>query len=161
MPTSSAIFVIGFAFAAAICGCANSQLTAMQQQVDQQKVQIESQAREIEEMRAQQQQQAASYSLPPPGSCDDEVMRRAIAHGDDQYAAGKYDIALGYYQDAAKACPNNARVELDLARVYETMGDRREAQHHYQLALNAAEANDPPVADQARQGIARVGGRPQ
>jgi tetratricopeptide (TPR) repeat protein len=161
MRTSLALVIAGVGLAAAIWGCANTQLKEMQQQVDQQKAQIENQGREIEEMRAQQQQQAASYAMPPPGSCDNEVMRHALAHGDDQYAAGKYDLALGYYQDASKACPGNASVELDLARVYETMGDRRDAQHHYQLALNAAEANDPPVADQARQGIARVGGGQQ
>jgi tetratricopeptide (TPR) repeat protein len=144
---------IGLAFLSE--GCASSQISEMQQQVDQQKAQIERQQREIEDLRAQQQQQAINTTLPPPGSCDDAVMREALAHGDEQYAAGKYEVALGYYQDAAKACPGNAQPELSLARVYEAMGNRREAMHHYQLALNAAEANST-TADQARQGMTRL-----
>jgi tetratricopeptide (TPR) repeat protein len=138
-----------------IAGCAGSQLNQMQQQIAQQKAEIEQQSREIEELRAQQQQQAVNTTLPPPGSCDDAVMHRALAHGDEQSAGGKYEMALGYYQDAQKACPGNAQVDLSLARVYEAMGDRRQAQHHYQLALSAAAANST-VADQARQGMSRV-----
>jgi len=106
-------------------------------------------------MRAQQQQQAASYRLPPPGSCDDAVMRRALAHGDDQYAGGQYAIALGYYQDAEKACPGRPQPELSLARVYEAMGNRAEARRHYQRALDAAPAGTS-VADQARRGVNRL-----
>lgn len=143
----------GLAFVSA--GCASSQLNEMRQQVEQQKAQIERQQRELEEMRAQQQQQTINTTLPPPGSCDDAVMRKALAHGDDQYAAGNYEVALGYYQDAAKACPHSAQPELSLARVYETMGKRREAMDHYQRALNAAEANSA-AADQARQGVSRL-----
>jgi tetratricopeptide (TPR) repeat protein len=129
----------------------------MQQQVAQQKAQIERQQREMEELRAQQQQQAINTTLPPPGSCDNAVMHKALAHGDQQYAGGNYQVALGYYQDAAKACPGKAEVELSLARVYESMGDHREARHHYQLALDAAEANST-TADQARQGMTRLNG---
>jgi tetratricopeptide (TPR) repeat protein len=143
-------------FALLVAGCAGSQLKQMQQQVEQQKAQIERQQRELEEFRAQQKQQAINTTLPPPGSCDDAVMRRALAHGDEQYAAANYEVALGYYQDAAKACPGKARVELNLARVYESMGDHREARQHYQLALDAAEANSA-TADQARQGMTRMG----
>jgi tetratricopeptide (TPR) repeat protein len=154
-----ALLAITTVLALLIGGCAGSQLDEMQQQLDQQKAQIERQNREIEEMRAQQQQPAVNTTLPPPGSCDDAVMRKALAHGDDQYASGKYEMALGYYQDAAKACPGKAQVELSLARVYEAMGDRRQAQHHYQLALNAAQSKSA-VADQARQGMSRVGAGP-
>lgn len=139
-----------------IAGCAGSQLNEMQHQIEQQKAEIEQQNREIEEMRIQQQQQAVNSTLPPPGSCDDAVMHEALAHGDQQYAGGKYETALGYYQDAANACPGKAQIELSLARVYEAMGDRRQARHHYQLALNAAQSNSS-VADQARQGMSRVG----
>jgi tetratricopeptide (TPR) repeat protein len=140
----------------AVAGCGGSQLKEMQQQVDQQKTQIESQQRELEELRVQQQQQAVDTTLPPPGSCDDSVMREALRHGDEQYARGKYEIALGYYEDAGKACPGKAQVELSLARVYEAIGNRAEARRHYQLALDAAEANSP-VGDQARQGMTRTG----
>jgi tetratricopeptide (TPR) repeat protein len=143
------------AFAFLTGGCASQQVAAMQQQVEEQKTQIERQQREIEEMRAQQTQQAISTTPPPPGSCDDAVMHKALAHGDEQYASGKYEVALGYYQDAARACPGKAQPELSLARVYEAMGDRREARDHYQLALDAAEANSTEN-NQARQGISRL-----
>lgn len=139
-------------------GCADSQLKEMQQQVAQQKVLIEQQNKELEEFRVQQQQQALGRVPAPPGSCDNDVMHLALAHGDDQYAAGKYEVALGYYEDAARACPGKAQVELSLARAYEALGDRREARHHYQLALDSGQS-DSGAADQARKGIARVGDR--
>lgn len=149
------LLAIATGIALLCAGCESSQLNEMRQQVEQQKAQIEQQQRELEEMRAQQQQQAINTTLPPPGSCDDAVMRKALAHGDEQYAVGNYPLALGYYQDAAKACPGSAQPQLSLARVYEAMGNRGEAMHHYQLALNAAEANST-TADQARHGMTRL-----
>ncbi len=92
--------VIGCAVAAA--GCGGAQLQEMQNQVNAQQAQIEKQAREIAELNAQQN---VATTLPPPGNCDDDVMHKALAHGDDQYAQGKYNLALGYYQDAGVACP--------------------------------------------------------
>ncbi len=149
------LLAIATGLALGSAGCAGPQIAQMQQQVEQQKAQIERQQHELEELRAQQQQQAINTTLPPPGSCDAAVMRKALSLGDDRYAAGNYPLALGYYQDAAKACPGSAQPELSLARVYEAMGNRREAMHHYQLALNAAEANSTS-ADQARQGMTRL-----
>jgi len=137
-------------------GCMGSQFTEMQQQVNQQQEQIQHQQRELDELRAQQQQQAVNTALPPPGSCDPAVMHQALGLGDAQYASGKYQLALGYYQDAAKACTGKTEVELSLGRVYEALGNRDEAIRHYQLALNTAEAHSP-AADQARQGMARLG----
>jgi tetratricopeptide (TPR) repeat protein len=125
--------VIGCAVVAA--GCGGAQLQEMQNQVNTQQAQIEKQAREIAEMRAQQN---VVTTLPPPGSCDDDVMHKALAHGDDQYAQGKYNLALGYYQDAAVACPGNPQVETSLARAYEKLGDSQEAARHYQNARDAA-----------------------
>ncbi len=121
---------------AAVCGgCAGSQLREMQNQVDAQNAQIQRQAREIAEMRAQQN---VGTTMPPPGSCDDAVMHQALAHGDEQYAAGKYGVALGYYQDAAAACPANSQAETGVARAYEKLGDSEEAARHYQRARDAA-----------------------
>ncbi len=151
------ILAIAIGLSAAAGGCAGAQLEEMQRQVEAQKAQIDSQAREIAEMRALQQ--SAATTMPPPGSCDEAVMRKALAHGDDQYAAGRYATALGYYQDAGTACPGNAQAELSLARTYEKLGDRQQASQHYQLARDAAGANNT-LAEQARQGMARVGGGP-
>lgn len=121
----------------ATAGCGGTQLQEMQNQVNAQQAQIEKQAHEIAEMRAQQNFAAA---MPPPGSCDDAVMHKALAHGDEQYAAGKYSLALGYYQDAAVACPGNSQVETNLARAYEKLGDSQEAARHYQKARDATAA---------------------
>ena len=149
-------FAIGLSAAAG--GCAGAQLAEMQSQVDAQQAQIESQAREIAEMRTQQQS-AAVTTMPPPGGCDEAVMHKALAHGDDQYGTGQYTNALGYYQDAATACPGNAQADLSLARTYEKLGDRQQAAQHYQLARDAAGGNTT-LAEQARQGIARTSGAP-
>ncbi len=151
------ILAIAIGLSAAAGGCAGAQLQEMQHQVEAQKAQIDSQAREIAEMRAQQQPVATT--MPPPGSCDEAVMHKALAHGDDQYAAAQYATALGYYQDAGTACPGNAQAELSLARTYEKLGDRQQAAHHYQLARDAAGSNTT-LAEQARQGMARVGSSP-
>ena len=157
MPVRAAIMAAAMALALAAAGCAGAELEEMRHQVDAQQAQIERQGQLIEQLRAQQQ--PAATTLPPPGSCDDAVMRKAIAHGDDQYAAGKYEIALGYYQDASTACPGNAQAELSLARAYEKQGDRQQAAHYYKLARDAA-GSDNAVADQARQGISRLGAGP-
>lgn len=124
----------------AVAGCGGGQLQQMQAQVQAQQAQIEKQAHEIAEMQAQQSQQNVATTLPPPGSCDDAVMHKALAHGDEQYAQSKYNLALGYYQDAAVACPGNSQVETSLARAYEKLGDSQEAASHYQKAREAAAA---------------------
>src|SRR5262249_22474906 len=85
------ILAVAIGLSAAAAGCAGAQLQEMQHQVEAQKAQIESQAREIEEMRAQQQ--SVTTTTPPPGACDEAVMHKALAHGDDQYAAGQYTHA--------------------------------------------------------------------
>jgi tetratricopeptide (TPR) repeat protein len=157
MQVRAAIIAAATALALASAGCAGAELEEMRHQVDAQQAQIDRQGQLIAQLRAQQQ--PAGTTLPPPGSCDGTVMHKAIAHGDDQYAAGKYTIALGYYQDAATACPGNAQVELSLARAYEKSGDRQQAAHHYKLARDAA-GSDNAAAEQARQGMARLGGGP-
>jgi tetratricopeptide (TPR) repeat protein len=151
------ILAVAIGLSAAAVGCAGAQLQEMQRQVEVQKAQIDSQAREIAEMNAHQQ--SVTTTMPPPGACDEAVMHKALAHGDDQYAAGQYTNALGYYQDAGTACPGNAQAELSLGRTYEKLGDRQQAAQHYQLAHDAAGANTT-LAGQARKGIARVGGAP-
>jgi Tfp pilus assembly protein PilF len=157
MRIRAALFAIGLGLAAVATACASAQLAEMQRQVDAQNAQIESQAREIAQFRAQQQ--PAGTTPAPPGSCDDAVMRKALARGDEQLAAGKLELALGYYHDATVACPGNARAELSLAQVYEKLGDRRQAARHYQNAREAAGA-DSALAEQASEGMMRVGGPP-
>jgi tetratricopeptide (TPR) repeat protein len=129
--------VIGCVAAAA--GCGGAQLQEMQNQVNAQQAQIEQQAREIAELNAQQNVGTAT-TPPPPGSCDEDVMHKALADGDNQYAQGKYNLALGYYQDAGVACPGNPQVETSLARAYEKLGDSQEAARHYRNAHDATAA---------------------
>jgi tetratricopeptide (TPR) repeat protein len=150
------VLLIGLLVAPLAAGCMAPELKQMQQQVDQQQAQIQRQQRELDELRAQQQQQAANATLPAPGSCDPAVMNDALRLGDAQYARGNYQLALGYYQDAAKACAGKTQVELNLARDYEALGQRNEALSHYQLALDGAAAHSA-AADQAREGMARLG----
>ena len=104
-----------------------------------------------------QQSQGTSYSTAPApaGSCDAEVMRKATQRGGEAFAKGNFTQALGYYQDAATACPGNAEAELNLARTHEALGDRDSAINDYTSAANAG-GSDPAIAKQARDALERL-----
>ena len=52
-------------------------------------------------------------------------METTASHrGGDKFAAGDFNKALGYYQDALLACPNDDRAEVNVARSYEALGNK-------------------------------------
>ena len=49
----------------------------------------------------------------------------------DKFAAGDFNKALGYYQDALMACPHDDQAEVNVARSYEALGNKVAAINMY------------------------------
>ena len=74
-------------------------------------------------------------------------------------AAGEVKSAFGYYQDAVTACPQSAEAQLNLANVFETMGDRASAIAHYRVAATASGPQaEAESVNKARAALQRLGG---
>jgi Flp pilus assembly protein TadD len=144
-------------FAAFVCltispGCQQSAIDANNQQLKDQQAQIDQLKQQISVLQSGR----ASYSTAPlqPGACDQGVMAEATRKGGERMAAGDVPKALGYYQDAATACPTNGEAQLNLGNAYEAIGDRAEALQHYRSAA-AATGTDPTVVQKAREALKR------
>ncbi|MGH8014110.1 MAG: hypothetical protein ACREQ4_16590 [Candidatus Binataceae bacterium] len=158
MRTFRPLVIAAVALAATICGCASSQNAQDKQILRQQQSQLDKMKSQLAAMQAQQV--STSYnSAPPSGGCDEAVMKDATRKGGEHFAASDYGHALGYYQDAATACPASAQAQLNLARTYEAIGDRQRALQHYRLAATDASGTNTVVAAQANQAIARLSAR--
>jgi tetratricopeptide (TPR) repeat protein len=145
----------------AAAGCLSDAIKQNQQQLDQQKAELEQLKQQVADLKAAQQ---PSYptSAPPPGSCDRAVMQEATRRGGERLAASEFTKALGYYQDAVTACPTSAQALLNVARAYEALGDRGRAADFYRRAVQAAPTDhdaNPAVAEQAQQALARLAAR--
>jgi tetratricopeptide (TPR) repeat protein len=151
----------GVAIALGAAGCMSDAIKQNQQQLDQQKAELNQLKQQIAELKAAQQ---PSYptAAPAPGSCDKGVTQAATKRGGDRFAAGDFSKALGYYQDAVTACPTSAQVQLNVARAYEALGNRDQAMDYYRRAINAAPSDHdagPAVAEQAQQALSRLAAR--
>ena len=87
-------------------------------------------------------------------------METVASHrGGDKFAAGDFNKALGYYQDALLACPNDERAEVNVARSYEALGNKvaainlyrkvaegRQQQRHRQRRPGRSQGRAPPPA---------------
>jgi tetratricopeptide (TPR) repeat protein len=139
-------------------GCLSDAIKQNQQQLDQQKAELDQLKQQVADLRAAQQ---ASYPTiaPPPGSCDKAVMQVATRHGGERFAASEFTKALGYYQDGVTACPTSAQAQLNVARAYEALGDRDQAMDYYRRAIQAAPSDHDAafgVSEQAQQALARL-----
>src|SRR5580704_15274225 len=134
-------------------GCLSDAIKQNQQQLDQQKAELDQLKQQVADLKAAQQ---PSYptTAPPPGSCDKDVMQVATRHGGERFATSEFTKALGYYQDAITACPTSAQAQLNVARAYEALGDRDQALDYYRRAIQSAPSDDAAVAQQARQALA-------
>jgi tetratricopeptide (TPR) repeat protein len=157
---ASAELAIGLAIVMSVgaAGCLSDAIKQNQQQLDQQKTELDQLKQQVADLQAAQQ---PSYptTAPPPGSCDKAVMQVATRHGGERLAASEFTKALGYYQDAVTACPTSAQALLNVARAYEALGDRYHAMDYYRRAVQAAPADHdahPAVAEQAQQALARL-----
>jgi tetratricopeptide (TPR) repeat protein len=139
-------------------GCLSDAIKQNQQQLDQQKAELDQLKQQVADLKAAQQ---PSYptTAPPPGSCDKDVMQVATRHGGERFEASEFTKALGYYQDAITACPTSAQAELNVARTYEALGDRDQAMDFYKRAIQSAPSDHDAAAGvsaQAQQALARL-----
>jgi tetratricopeptide (TPR) repeat protein len=149
---------LAIAIAVGAAGCMSDAIKQNQQQLEQQKAELDQLKQQVADLKAAQQ---PSYPTTPPspGSCDKSVMQVATKHGGERFAASAFDKALGYYQDAITACPTSAQAQLNVARAYEALGDRGQAMDYYRRAIQSAPSDhdaDPAVAQQAQQALARL-----
>src|SRR5579864_6131118 len=95
-----------------VCGCMSAAIEENQRQLAQQQAELDHLKAEVAELKA-----GSTYAVAPSsGGCDEAVASEATRHGGQQFGAGNFEQALGYYQDALKACPGRASAELNIAR---------------------------------------------
>ena len=151
----SPLVIASLIFASALSGCLQGAIAANQQQLEQQQVELDQLKQQVAALQAQQSQPYGATAS-AAGACDKAVMEVATRKGGERFAASDFTRALGYYQDAATACPTNAQAQLNVARTFEAIGDRTQALAHYKLA--SAATGDADAARQAREAIVRLGG---
>jgi tetratricopeptide (TPR) repeat protein len=134
-------------FALIAAGCSD-QNDATQKLVQQQQEQLEHQQQELEQLQANQNQgYTPGAATSPRGGCDKEVEMTATHRGGEKFAAGDFNKALGYYQDALLACPNDDKAEVNVARTYEALGNKVAAINMYRKVADAGDANSATVSD--------------
>lgn len=117
--------------------------------MQQQQEQIEKQQQEIEAIRANQNQNyTPGVASSSSGACDKQVEQTATERGGNKFAESDFAKALGYYQDALTACPNDDRAEVNVARTYEALGNNAQAVKYYR---RAAESSGPTVSDASEE----------
>jgi tetratricopeptide (TPR) repeat protein len=138
-------------------GCLGDQIDATNKLVQQQQEQLEHQQQELEALQANQNSgYTPGVATSPRGGCDKEVETVASKRGGDKFAAGDFNKALGYYQDALMACPTDERAEVNVARSYEALGNKVAAINLYR---KVADSNSPTVNDaqeEARNALERL-----
>jgi tetratricopeptide (TPR) repeat protein len=119
----------------------SDQIDATNKLVQQQQEQLEHQQQELEALQANQNQNytpgAATHAH---GGCDKELEGIATKRGGERFAAGDFNKALGYYQDALMACPNDDQGEVNVAHAYEALGNKVEAINYYRKAADTNSA---------------------
>jgi tetratricopeptide (TPR) repeat protein len=137
-------------FALIAAGCSD-QNDATQKLVQQQQEQLEHQQQELEQLQANQNQSyapgVATTSSRGGGGCDKQVETVASQRGGEKFAAGDFNKALGYYQDALMACANDDKAEVNVARTYEALGNKVAAINMYRKVADAGDANSATVSD--------------
>src|ERR1700678_2808808 len=138
-------------------GCMGDQIDATNKLVQQQQEQIEHQQQELEQLQASQNQSytpgAASSAR---GACDKEVETIARQRGGDKFAAGDFNKALGYYQDALMACPNDEQAEVNVARSYEALGNNVAAINLYRKVADSNSATVSDAQEEAKAALLRL-----
>lgn len=142
-------------FAVAGSGCGSDEIAATNELVKQQQAEIEQQQQEIDALKSNQAPYTPGVAS-ASGGCDRGVEATATQRGGERFAAGDFNKALLYYNDAVTACPTDDRAEVNVARTYEALGNKTAAIKHYR---KAAMSNGPTVSDasdQAKAALARL-----
>lgn len=135
----------------------SDQIEATNQLVQQQQEQLEHQQQELEAIKATQSQgYTPGVATPPRGGCDKDVAKVATQRGGDRFAAGDFNKALGYYQDALLACPNDDRAEVNVARTYEALGNKASAINYYRRAADTNSATVSDAQEEAKAALLRL-----
>jgi tetratricopeptide (TPR) repeat protein len=148
--------------ALAVVGCGDEQEQATQKLVQQQQDQLERQQQEIEAIKANQNQNQNQNYTPgvamssSPGGCDKGVESMASQRGGEKFSAQDFNAALGYYQDALAACPNDDRADVNVARAYEALGNKVSAIKYYRKAADTGGPTETDAEDEARASLLRL-----
>jgi len=155
-PNQRILFVLAVAtFAIIGSGCGSDQNAATNELVKQQQTQIEQLQQQIDALKSNQTPYTPGVAS-RSGGCDRGVEQTATKRGGERFAAGDFNKALLYYNDAVTACPTDDRAEVNVARTYEALGNNAAAIKYYR---KAAESNGPTVSDasdQARAALDRL-----
>jgi tetratricopeptide (TPR) repeat protein len=135
----------------------SDQIDATNKLVQQQQEQLEHQQQELEALQANQNQgYSPGVATPAHGGCDKQVETVASQHGGEKFAAGDFNKALGYYQDALLACPNDDRAEVNIARTYEALGNNASAINYYRRAADTNSATVSDAQEEAKAALLRL-----
>ena len=138
-------------------GCMGDQIDATNKLVQQQQEQIEHQQQELEQLQATQNQSyTPGAATSGRGGCDKEVETIARQRGGDKFAAGDFNKALGYYQDALMACPNDEQAEVNVARSYEALGNNVAAINLYRKVADSNSATVSDAQEEAKAALLRL-----
>jgi tetratricopeptide (TPR) repeat protein len=125
--------------------------------VQQQQEQLEHQQQELEQLQANQNQNyTPGVASSARGGCDKEVEMTATHRGGDKFAAGEFNKALGYYQDALLACPNDERAQVNVARSYEALGNKVAAINLYRKVADSNSATVSDAQEEAKAALLRL-----
>lgn len=140
-----------------VAGCMGDQIDATNKLVQQQQEQLEHQQQELEALQANQNQSYTPGAAPAArGGCDKDVETIASKRGGDKFAAGEFNKALGYYQDALLSCPNDERAEVNVARSYEALGNNVAAINLYRKVADSNSAIDTDAQEEAKAALLRL-----
>ena len=139
-------------------GCMSDQIDATNKLVQQQQEQIEHQQQELEQLQASQNQgyTPGAATASARGGCDKEVETIARQRGGDKFAAGEFNKALGYYQDALMACPNDEQAEVNVARAYEALGNKVAAINLYRKVADSNSATVSDAQEESKAALLRL-----
>jgi hypothetical protein len=139
-------------------GCMGDQMDATNKLVQQQQEQLEHQQQELEALQANQNQAytPGAATAPRGGGCDKEVEMTATHRGGDKFAAGDFNKALGYYQDALLACANDDKAEVNVARTYEALGNKVAAINLYRKVADANSATVSDAQEESKAALLRL-----
>src|SRR5713101_5883755 len=113
-------------FAIAGSGCGGDQNAATEELVKQQQTQIEQMQQQIDALKTNQTPYTPGVAS-TSGGCDRGVEQTATKRGGERFAAGDFNKAILYYNDALTASPSDDRAEVNAAGSDDARGNNAAA----------------------------------